>query len=297
MIDVRRAGRMDLGADVARAQRIRRDALDADIDRPAGLQRRMERARTLGLDADHLHLAAEPDRHARDEPAAAGRHQHRIEPARLLLPFECDRALALDRRPSVEGMDAIGAARGLIGFAKRQRIIVARAFDDDLGSELADLRDLRGRRDLRHEDAGFQPERPGREGDRRAMVAARRRRHAGRRDLDRGQRVEGAARLEGSRMLEELELQRQRPARAEGAGGQVEDRRPADMAGDAGMGGADRFAGDRQIRWQVHGDAVTPTHAQIAMGIPCASRSGRAGSSRPRRGPAAPRPRRRRRHR
>ena len=74
-------------------------------------------------------------------------------------------------------------------------------------------------------------------------------------------------------MLEELELQRQRPLGAESAGGQVEDRRPADMAGDAGMGGADRFAG----YWQGHEGPVTSTQAQIAMGIPCASRPGRAG--------------------
>ncbi len=73
----------------------------------------MQCARTLGLDADHLHLAAEPDGHAGDEPAAARCDQHRVERARLLLPFERYGALPLDRRPGVEGMDALAPAAPL----------------------------------------------------------------------------------------------------------------------------------------------------------------------------------------
>jgi hypothetical protein len=48
------------------------------------------------------------------------------------------------------------------------RVRVALAADDDLGAASPDQRDLRGARDLGHEDPRRDPEFPGREGDRRA---------------------------------------------------------------------------------------------------------------------------------
>ena len=63
---------------------------------------------------------------------------------------------------------------------------------------------------IRHEDRRLVAEPLRRIGDRRAMIAARRRRDAGRRNAAREQVVECAARLERAGVLEEFELQRER---------------------------------------------------------------------------------------
>ena len=66
-------------AGVARAERIRRDALDRHVDRTAGLERGMQAARAFRLDADDLDAAPVPGRDAGDQPAAADRDQHGVE--------------------------------------------------------------------------------------------------------------------------------------------------------------------------------------------------------------------------
>ena len=89
-----------------------------------------------------------------------------------------DRALARDGRLGVERMDAQRAGLGDIAVAGLLRVGVAGAADHHLGAVRADDRDLRGARDLRHEDARLDAELPRRIGDRRAVIAARRRRDA-----------------------------------------------------------------------------------------------------------------------
>ena len=75
-----------------------------------GVEGRVERARALGLDADHLDPAGEPGGDAGDEAAAADRDEHRVErrqaeAGEVLLPFERDRAGARDRLGRVVGVD------------------------------------------------------------------------------------------------------------------------------------------------------------------------------------------------
>ena len=81
-----------------------------DFRRVAGRERRGERRRALGLDADHLDAMVEPGGDPRDQPAAADGDEHGVERGQaesgeILLPFEPDRALAGDRFRRVIGVD------------------------------------------------------------------------------------------------------------------------------------------------------------------------------------------------
>ncbi len=97
---------------------------------------------------------------------------------------------------------------GLVGFAERQSIDVARALLHDLGSEGPDLRDFRRRGDLGHEDPGLQAEPSCGVGHGRAVVAAGCSGHSRGRRAHRLQRVECAPGLEGAGMLKQFQLQR-----------------------------------------------------------------------------------------
>ena len=79
-----------------------------------------------------------------------------------------------------------------------------------------------------------------------AVIPARRRHHARRRDLAQQQVGERPTRLERARVLHQLQLHHQRP------GGQAkvraihrDNRRATDVRGDALMGGGDALARDR----------------------------------------------------
>jgi hypothetical protein len=210
MIDMRATSGMDLVANAFRTQRIRRDAVDRHIHRTACLQRGKERRRPLRLDAHHLDTLAEPERHTGNQPAAARRHKHGVQPFGLPLPFKPDGALSFDGRPGVESVDAVSATLTLIRLAQLKRIIVALALHHHVSAEFADLGDLRGRRNLGHEDARLLLHPLRRIGHGGTVIAA-----GGRSDSclghgDRGQRVEGTARLERTRVLEQFKLQRQR---------------------------------------------------------------------------------------
>src|SRR5207253_6757357 len=106
-------------------------------------------------------------------------------------------------------------------LAGRERIGIAVALDREVGATVADALQLRRRRDVRHENLGRLAKLHRGIGDRRAMVAARGRDHAGLRYVT-GQEIgESAARLERAGMLKQLQLERQR------------------MAGKAELGGID----------------------------------------------------------
>jgi len=74
------SGDVEVGrADQAGAQRIGGDAGDLDLDRAAGLQRFMERGRSLGFDRDDPRALADRRRAACYKPAAAHGHQQGVE--------------------------------------------------------------------------------------------------------------------------------------------------------------------------------------------------------------------------
>ena len=65
----------------------------------------MKRRRRLRLHRHDLGAAAIPGGDAANEPAAAHRHQNRIERRRLALELECCRPLADQRQRLVVGVD------------------------------------------------------------------------------------------------------------------------------------------------------------------------------------------------
>ena len=144
--------------------------------------------------------------------------------------FEADRALAEDRFVLIERVywHRAGLLRPALAGGERVRIAVA--LDREVGAVVADALHLGRRGDARHEYLGRLAELHRRIGDRRAMVAARRRDHSGLRYLAGQQIREGAARLERPRVLQELELERQRMAgQAELGAVDLDDRRAPDV--------------------------------------------------------------------
>src|SRR6218665_3598086 len=98
----------DAGAAIARAERIRRDALHRDIDGASGLQRGRQTARALGLDTDDAHPSAEPRGDAANQSTTADGDEHGVE-WRLLLPFKAHRSLTGHGGPGVIRMNGQGA--------------------------------------------------------------------------------------------------------------------------------------------------------------------------------------------
>ncbi len=106
-------------------------------------------------------------------------------------------------------MDRQRAGARDLGNAGVIGIGVALAADHQIGAIGADARDLGRRRHRRHEDLRRHAAAHRGVGDRGAVVAARRRDHAGRRHRAGQQIGEGTARLERARMLQLLELEGQ----------------------------------------------------------------------------------------
>ena len=132
-----------------------------------------------------------------------------------------------------------------IGLARRQRLGVDLAPDRQVGAVAADARDLGRRGDFRHEDAYLVAELPCRVGHRRAVIAAGRGCNAGGRNLAHQQIGESAARLEGARVLRQLELEVQgAPGEAEVLCPHREDRRLPDVRRYALVGGGDCVSRD-----------------------------------------------------
>ena len=131
----------------------------------------------------------------------------------VLLDLEAERALAEQRLRLVEGVDWRARRFPHESLARRERVGVALAADDELGAVAADALGLGRRRDGGHENRRRRAEPHRRIGDRRAVIAARGRDDAGLRDRTSQQVGEGAARLERARMLQELELEVRRARR------------------------------------------------------------------------------------
>ena len=245
-------------ADPPRRERVRRDAARGSVDRPARLEGLRQCGRQLGLDADDPSVARVPAGHAADQPAAADRHQHRVERGRLSGELHAERALAEHRFRLIERVHRERARLGDPVLAGRERVGVALAHHGDVGAVRADLLDLRRRRHGRHEDLRPHAQAHRRVGDGGAVVTAGGGRHA-----DRGQRAqeqigERAPRLERSGVLQELELERERKGRKpEVRAAEGERRRDAHVRRDDGAHRLDALLVDRHSaaplrRWPPH---------------------------------------------
>ena len=166
----------------------------------------MEGRRLLRLDADDANLACEPCGEAADQPAAADRDQQRVE-RRILLQLHADRALAEHRLGLVERMHRHRAGLGDIGVARRQRVGDMLACDFQPRAIVADAFGLRRRGDAGQEDRCRYAEPLRGIGDCRAMIAAGRRGDSGRGHLAQQQVGKRAAHLEGTGMLQHLQLE------------------------------------------------------------------------------------------
>ena len=200
----------------------------------------MQAARPGWLDPHDFHAPGPPGGDPRDEPAASDSHEHRVERASweallILVPLEGHGACAGDGARPLVGVHAERARLGDVAIAGRLGVGVPRTADDDLGAMLFDGGDFHGGGDLRDEDPRAVPELLGRVGDGDAVVPARGRGDAGERDARTDQVHESAARFEGAGVLEELELEGD-VAGAEVAGIGGEERRAANVRGDAGVG-------------------------------------------------------------
>ncbi|CAJ6434725.1 Uncharacterised protein [Burkholderia pseudomallei] len=188
---------------------------------PARRERLLHRARIVGLHADHLDLRAHRLHvrgHARREPAAADRHEDRVNrPLMLAQDLHRDRALARDHVRIVERMDEREAALGLHLHRVRVRVAVRFARLDHLDGRSAVRAhrvDLHLRRRHRHDDHRLHVHPRGRERDALRMVARRRGDHPARERVGRDVRhlVVRAAQLEREHRLVVLALQVDRVA-------------------------------------------------------------------------------------
>ncbi|MHC2740901.1 hypothetical protein ACVMFA_006688 [Bradyrhizobium liaoningense] len=193
--------------------------------------------RLLRLDRDDARPAGVPRRNAADQPAAADRHQQRVDVWRVLLQLQSDAALAEQGFGLIVGMD--GKRPGLrdMRLARGERIGVAAARDHKLCAISPDPLGLGRRGDVRHEDRGGNAEPLRRIGHGRAVIAAGRGDDTGLRHLPQQQVGEGAARLERSGMLQHLELEPEgRGRQAEIGKIGVKERRAPDMRTDDRLG-------------------------------------------------------------
>ena len=235
-------------ADPAWRQRIGRDAARRRIHRPARFQRLGQRGRAFRFDADNADRARAPGGDAADQPAAANRDDHCLDVRRLHRQLETERALTEQRLGLVEGVHGERAGLFRPRLARRQRVGVAVAADDEIGAAGADPRNLGGRRDRGHENLRRHLELHRGERHGGAVIAARGRDHARARNRAGEQVREGATRLERSGPLELFELESDAPGgHAEVAAGNIDGRRPADMRRDDGVHALDGGAGDGEI--------------------------------------------------
>jgi hypothetical protein len=128
--------------DTPRRERVGSDATGLGIDGTACVHRAMQRRRQFRLDRDDPDLAGEPRRDAADQSAAADRQQQRIDRRGVGLDLQSDAALAEQGLRLVEGVDGKSAAFVDEAVAGGQRVGVAVAGDDQLGTVAADARGL-----------------------------------------------------------------------------------------------------------------------------------------------------------
>ncbi len=230
------------------SERVRGVPADVDPDGPSGAQGLGHRRTPVGLDADHADPPLVPGRDPADQPAAADRDQDGLGVRDLLRELGGERALAGDDLGLVERVQDEGAGLGRAGGAGLESLVVVAGDQVDLGALLRDPARLDRRRGLGDEDLGAVAQAPGRVRDGEPEVAPRGRDHAGLRHVRREHLAEGAPRLERSRVLQELELQRQPPGDPERPGLQVHHGRSPDPVADAPPGGLDLAGPDDQRR-------------------------------------------------
>jgi hypothetical protein len=199
----------------------------------------------IGLDADDVNAAAVPGGDAADQPAAADRDQQRIDLRRIAFDLQPDRALPEQRFRLVERMHWQRTRLRHELFAGRQRIGIAIAGDDQLGSVAADQCNLRRRRHFRQKDRRFYAARLRRIGNRNAMIAAGSGHHTRLADFARQQVGERTTHLERPGVLQAFEFQLQRPRRQTELGGINDDGRGVpDIGPDQRLVARNRIAGD-----------------------------------------------------
>ena len=193
-------------ADAARREGVGGDAVGRRVDRDPGRERARERRCAFRLDADDAHAPRVPGCDPTDQPAAADRDEQRVDLRQLPLDLRAERRLSQQRLALVEGVHGQRARLSDIGLARRQRVGVALAGDDQVGAVGADARRASpgAKWTARRWLPGAESHR--RVGDGGAVIPARGGDDARRRDGAREQVGERAARLERARVLEQLEL-------------------------------------------------------------------------------------------
>ena len=205
----------------------------------AGGEASMHAVGALGLDADHQALRGDlldGDAHAGDQAAAADRHDDRLQIGQLADQLEaaCGGAECRDR--TLERVDRV-AALALDDPLHRREQRVGVVDQHDLGALRLTARDAHRIGGLGHHDLGAYALAGGGPRDGERMIAGAHRRHAAPARL----RIEPVdvqqrrARLEGARVLEQLELDRDpralRQVRADTIRCQLRDRRRDDPSG------------------------------------------------------------------
>ena len=190
------------------------------------------------------------------QPAAADRHEERLEARRLVRQLRADGALPEKGLGLVERVHRGRARVARRSLARRQRVGVPRPRRPrGPRRSRGSARSSRARRPSARRSSRGDAQAHRRVRDRGAVVAARGRDDAGRRDLAQQQVGERAARLEGPGVLERLELERQRKRREpEVRAARLDGRRPADVRPDDVVGG--RMAA-RSIRLVMAGRILT----------------------------------------
>ena len=199
-----------------------------------------------GSTADDADAAGVPGGDAADQPAAADRHQQRVDLRRVGLDLEPDRALAEQRLRLVVGVHRERAGSRDERLAGGERVGIDLAADHQLGAVAADALELGRRGDLGHEDrrAQAEPHAPHRRPRRRdCRPMPRRRRPAA---PSRVSRLAKAPRgLNEPVCCRNSSLSDERRAgEAEIAGVDADDRRVPDIGPDQPLGRGDAVAVD-----------------------------------------------------
>jgi hypothetical protein len=250
-------------ADAPRRERVGRDPSSRCVHGVARGERTLERRRSFRLDGDDFDAARVPGGDAADMPAAADRDEQRIEAGRLLLKLQADAALAEQRLRLVEGVHGKRARLRDIGFARGERVGVELAADREIGAVLADARDLGRRGNARQENLRRDAKPHGGVAHRDAVIAARSRADARRRNPTHQEIGEGAARLERAGVLHELEFERERHRiEAEVAAVRFHHRRAPDVRPYQLIGRRDAVAVNRVVQ-QLH--EISPHLSKFAI--------------------------------
>ncbi len=192
--------------DLAGSEGIGGDARHVGFGFGADIESIGEGGACFRLDGDHLAAAFEPSERATDEAATTDRDEDRIGFEALIFPLKHKSALARDGMGGVISVNLHRAGFRDIGFGGGCGIGIGTGHDDEIGTRALDQGDFCGACDFGDVDAGFVAEGVGGIAHSRAVIAARRGRDARSGDLGGEERVECAACLERTGVLEVFEL-------------------------------------------------------------------------------------------